>query len=206
MKGIYLYIYIYAEDLIWWAIFRLQEIKKQRERRKTKAEKGKQKKEEETWRHENPHLFGGFYSWPISTMKLEKIEIFLPKSAHQLGSPLYVYMCVYIYGCIYTCICFCICFCRDQWVPTCCLLILADFSDIFYFFLLGGGEGGVRGNREGGWVSLKIPRSGGGGGFPGEGGVRGGRDGVRKGFGGVGGWIFLLGGRNARQVIESEKD
>ena len=29
------------------------------ERRKTKAEKGRQKKEDETWRHENSHFFGG---------------------------------------------------------------------------------------------------------------------------------------------------
>ena len=47
-----MYIYIHAEDLIWWAIFWLQNIKKQRERRKTKAEEGRQKKEEETCRHE----------------------------------------------------------------------------------------------------------------------------------------------------------
>ena len=46
---------VLAEDLIWWAIFRLQDIKKQWERRKTKGEKGKQKKEEKTWRHEKKH-------------------------------------------------------------------------------------------------------------------------------------------------------
>ena len=53
---------ISAEDLIWWAHFRLQDIKKQRERRKIEAEKGRQEKEEETWKHENPHLFGGGFS------------------------------------------------------------------------------------------------------------------------------------------------
>ena len=42
---------------------------------------------------------------------------------------------------------------------------LVDVSDIFYFFLLGGGKGGVRGHREGGGL-WKIP--GGGGGLPGE--------------------------------------
>ena len=31
--------------------------KKQRERRKTKAEKGRKKKEEETWKHEKPPPF-----------------------------------------------------------------------------------------------------------------------------------------------------
>ena len=41
---------------------------------------------------------------------------------------------------------------------------LADVSDIFYFFLLGDGEGGVRGRREAGGVGfflLKIPEGGG---------------------------------------------
>ena len=41
--------------------FRLQDIKKQRERRKTKTEKGRQEKEEETWKHEKKSfLVGGF--------------------------------------------------------------------------------------------------------------------------------------------------
>ena len=35
-------------------------MKKQRETRKTKAEKGRQQ-EEETWKHENPYPFGGFF-------------------------------------------------------------------------------------------------------------------------------------------------
>ena len=34
-------------------MFRLENVKKQRERRKTKAEKGKDKKGEETSKHEN---------------------------------------------------------------------------------------------------------------------------------------------------------
>ena len=37
--------------------FWLQDIKKQRERRKTKAEEGRQKKEEDTWRHLKNRLF-----------------------------------------------------------------------------------------------------------------------------------------------------
>ena len=39
---------------------------------------------------------------------------------------------------------------------------LVDVSDIFYFFLLGGGEGGVRGDRESvGRFLLKMPRGAG---------------------------------------------
>ena len=51
--------------------------------------------------------------------------------------------------------------------------ILVDVPDIFYFFLLGGGEGVVLGNREGGGsVFIENPRRGGG--LPeGGGGVRG---------------------------------
>ena len=48
----------------------LENVKKKRERRKTKAEKGKDKKEEETLKHENPHLLGGGVSWPFLTIKL----------------------------------------------------------------------------------------------------------------------------------------
>ena len=34
---------------------------------------------------------------------------------------------------------------------------LVDISDIFYFFRLGGGEGGVRGDRGGGQFFIEIP-------------------------------------------------
>ena len=51
-----------------------------------------------------------------------------------------------------------------------------DVSDIFYFFLLGGGEEEVRGDREGGWLFIENPRRGGRsprrGGGRGEGAVR----------------------------------
>ena len=42
-------------------MFRLENVKKQRERRKTKAEKGKNKKEEETLKHAKPHLDVGAF-------------------------------------------------------------------------------------------------------------------------------------------------
>ena len=46
----------YAKDLIWWADFRLQDVERQRERRKTRAKEDRKKKEEETWKHEKPTL------------------------------------------------------------------------------------------------------------------------------------------------------
>ena len=77
---------------------------------------------------------------------------------------------------------------RSQIVPVerrSALLHLVDVSDILYFFLLGEGEGGVRGARGGGsGFSLKFQE----GGFPGEeGGLPRGREGVRGEFGGGGG-------------------
>ena len=50
--------------------FKHENVKEQRERRKTMAEKGKDKKEEETLKHENPHLFGGGVSWSFLAIKL----------------------------------------------------------------------------------------------------------------------------------------
>ena len=45
---------LYAYNLIRWAIFRLQDVEKQRERRKTKAKKGKGENEDKTLKHEKP--------------------------------------------------------------------------------------------------------------------------------------------------------
>ena len=76
---------------------------------------------------------------------------------------------------------------------------LVEVPNIFYFFLLGGGEGGVWVDREGGgrfFFLLKIP--GRGGGSPGQGGGQGGREGVCRIFGGGGLNIFFR-GRNAHQ-------
>ena len=76
---------------------------------------------------------------------------------------------------------------------------MVGVSNIFYFFLLGGGEGGVRGNWEGG-RSVFLPKiPGGGGGSPGQGG--GGRGAGRvsaENLGGGGLNIFFR-GRNAHQ-------
>ena len=47
-----------------------------------------------------------------------------------------------------------------QIVPA--LPFLGDVSDIFYFFLLGGGEGEARGAGKGGSVLIEYPRRGGG--------------------------------------------
>ena len=76
---------------------------------------------------------------------------------------------------------------------------LVDVSNIFYFFLLGGGEGGVRGAGRGGGGDflLKIP----GGGVSRAGGGRGarGRESVCGELGGGGLNIFFR-GRNSHQV------
>ena len=75
-----------------------------------------------------------------------------------------------------------------------------DVSDIFYFFLLGGGERGVRGAGRGADdFLLKIP--GGGGGSPGRVGA-GGRGAGRVFAGNLGGGLnIFFRGRNAHQDI-----
>ena len=63
-----------AKDLIWWGRCWLQDVEKQRERRKTKAKEGRKKKEEETRKQQkkkHTFLVGGF-SWPALSIKLEK--------------------------------------------------------------------------------------------------------------------------------------
>ena len=82
------------------------------------------------------------------------------------------------------------------------IFLLVDVLDIFYFFLLGEGEGGVRRDREGGGVGflLKIP---GGGGLP-RGGEGAGRESAgNSGELGGGGLNIFFRGRNARQVLLS---
>ena len=53
-QGVAIYIYIYAYNLIWWATFRLQKFKKQRERWKTKARKGKDWERRQNIEREKP--------------------------------------------------------------------------------------------------------------------------------------------------------
>ena len=70
----------------WVAVFfRLENVKEERERRKTKAEKGANKKKRrniETWKP--PHLLGGGVSWPFLTIKLGIFWDCWPKPAHPL--------------------------------------------------------------------------------------------------------------------------
>ena len=67
---VYVYIYIYLpETLPGGYLFRLQDVEKQRERRKTKAKKGRNKKKK-TGKHEKKKMWG--FSWPIFTIKLGK--------------------------------------------------------------------------------------------------------------------------------------
>ena len=70
-----------------------------------------------------------------------------------------------------------------------------DVSDIFYFFRLGGGEGGVLGDRDSGGVGflLKIPGGG-------EGGARGPRGCLQGIWGGGGLNNFFFRGRNSQKV------
>ena len=68
--------YMYAYNLIRWATFRLQKVKKQRERWKNKAaKKGKDEKEDKTLKREKPpHLVWGFF-WAIFYYKIwEKLK------------------------------------------------------------------------------------------------------------------------------------
>ena len=74
-----------------------------------------------------------------------------------------------------------------------------DISDIFYFFLLGRGEGGDRADREGGGSVFYWKSQAGGGVLPKGVGTRGGWEGVCGEFGG-GGLNICFRGRNAHQV------
>ena len=56
----FIYIYI-AKDLIWWADLRLQDVEKQRERRKTKAKKAERRKKKKLGNMKNPHVFVGVF-------------------------------------------------------------------------------------------------------------------------------------------------
>ena len=56
-------------------IFRLQDMKKQRGRRKTKAEEDRQENEEETLKHEKPPPFWWGVCWANFNYKVEMFEI-----------------------------------------------------------------------------------------------------------------------------------
>ena len=64
-----------AGNLTGWVAFRLEDVETE-EKSKTRAEKNKDEKEEKILKHENPHLLGGFSSWPFLTTKLGVFEIF----------------------------------------------------------------------------------------------------------------------------------
>ena len=88
------YIYMHAKDLIWWADFRLQDVEKQRERRKTKAKKAERIKKKKLGNMKTPQICGGF-SWPILTIKLWKIEIFDQNVPTSWGLP-HIYIYIYV--------------------------------------------------------------------------------------------------------------
>ena len=74
-----------------------------------------------------------------------------------------------------------------------------DVPDILYFFRLGGGERGMRGDRERWGGRFFVENQGGGGRLPGRG---GGREpgGCLRGIGEGGAKYFLLRGRKSHQV------
>ena len=76
---------------------------------------------------------------------------------------------------------------------------LVDISDIFYFFPLGEGEGGVRGVRrgKGDWFFIENPRRGGGGSRIGPGGCL---RRIGEFLCGGGQIFFFFRGRNVHQV------
>ena len=100
--SLYIYIYIHMpKTSSGGQIFWLQDIEKQRERRETKAEKGRQEKEEQT-RWKPPPFWWGFFL-AILKYKTGDNWDFRPKTTHQLRSPPYIcpsgygYIYIYIY-------------------------------------------------------------------------------------------------------------
>ena len=81
-RHVYMYMHLPKTSSV-GQIFKLQDIRKQRGRSNSKAEEGRQKKEEDTWKHEKTHgnmkikhPFRGWFSLPILTSKLGTIEMF----------------------------------------------------------------------------------------------------------------------------------
>ena len=93
----HIYIYIYAKDLIWWADFRLQDVEKQRERRKTKAKKAERRKKKKLGNMKTPTFLWGFFLANFNYKTGEKLR-FLTKMCPPVGvSPIYIYTYIYIY-------------------------------------------------------------------------------------------------------------
>ena len=76
-------------------LFRLQDVEKQRERRKTKAKKGRKKKEEKTWKHEAPTNLCFFC--PLFTIKLGKMKFLDKRYPPDIHIYIYIYTYIYIY-------------------------------------------------------------------------------------------------------------
>ena len=88
---------MHAKDLIWWADFRLQDVEKQRERRKTKAKKkAERRKKKRLGNMKTPTFLWGFFLADFNYRTGEKSR-FLTKMCPPVGvSPIhiYIYMCV----------------------------------------------------------------------------------------------------------------
>ena len=93
--SIYIYGHI-AYNLIRWATFRLQKVKKKRERWKIRQEKAKMRKKDKTFKREKPpHLVWGFF-WVIFYYKTGEILRFWPFLG-PLIEVMAIYICIHIY-------------------------------------------------------------------------------------------------------------
>ena len=90
----YIYICICAEDLIWWANFRLQDIKIQEAEgeKKLRQKKADRRKKKKLGNMKPPPSWCFSFSWPILAIKWGKVEIFDQKIAYQLKSSTYIYI------------------------------------------------------------------------------------------------------------------
>ena len=99
-NNIYIYMYIYmtiAYNLIRWATFRLQKVKKQRERWKIKARKGKDEKEDKNWNMKNQTSEFWFFQSHFLLLNAGKLNI-LPCFGPDWGCG---HICTYIF--MYAC-------------------------------------------------------------------------------------------------------
>ena len=97
-----IYIYIYMPNTsLGGAIFRLKKPRSRGREGKTKAEKGKDKEEEETLKHENPHLLGGGCFMAIFDYKTGDFLRFLTQICPPTEvTAIYIYTYIYIYVCL----------------------------------------------------------------------------------------------------------
>ena len=87
-----LYIYIYACNLIWWAVLGFQDGMKQQEIRKNRGEKTKKLRKKRPKIQQKPPRFCGGFSGPFFTIKLGIFLDFCLFLAHQSRWQIYIYI------------------------------------------------------------------------------------------------------------------